>query len=51
MKPSTKLYYTGSVSRYHWASSDYKSTATLQWSSTKLTSLGITTRRTWTPTA
>jgi ribonuclease HI len=25
--------------------------ATLQWSSTKLTSLGIATRRTWTPTS
>jgi hypothetical protein len=22
-KPSMKLYYTGSVSQYHWASSDY----------------------------
>jgi ribonuclease HI len=35
---------------FHWASSGYWFTATPQWSSTKSTSLGIATWRTWTPT-
>jgi hypothetical protein len=51
IKSSMKLYCMGSASQSHWASSSYWSTTTPQWSSTKSTSLGIATKRTWTPTA
>jgi hypothetical protein len=41
-----KIYYMGSASQFHGASSGYRSTTTPQWSSTKSTSLGIAIRRT-----
>jgi hypothetical protein len=50
-KAEYEVLLHGSASRLQWASSGYYSTATPQWSSTKSTSPGTATRRTWTPTA